>query len=69
MRHNFHLHTGPQSALSSNQEKRLANYLKSMAMIGYGLTKKDIRYTVKSVLDKADQEKTDAGLPLDKKNI
>ena len=53
---------GPNTALTEEQENRLAKYIIYMAKIGYGLTKKNIQSTVRDVFIKEDEDLKNAGL-------
>ena len=47
---------GPSAYLTEEQETRLADYLLTMAKIGYGVDRKDVPNVVKEILDNAEKD-------------
>ena len=61
------LYAGPSTFLTNEQEVQLSFWIKSMATIRYGKTKKEIPLIVKEILDKGEVEdsKFKGNLPSD----
>ena len=47
---------GPRTNLSDDQEWRLVNWLLTMSKIGYGISRMEIPFIVKDLIDKAEKD-------------
>ena len=50
---------GPSTYLSEEQEELLQRHILSMAKIGYGVSKKDVKFLIQEILNKAEAEDPD----------
>ena len=50
---------GPSTYLSEEEEELLQRHILSMAKIGYGVSKKDVKFLIQEILNKAEAEDPD----------